>query len=257
MKKVTTGKLKIIYTLITLCVLVMFSLSPIPQDPGYHDFADQRALSGIANFWNVISNLPFIIVSYIALTQLLKPGALSYPARLYPCYLIFFISIGTVGLGSAYYHLQPDNETLFWDRLPMTVGFMAFAAIITGEYISEKIASDVLYPFILAGTASVVYWYFTEQAGHGDLRPYGFIQFAPMLIIPVIMIMFPARYTQSKYLWAMMAAYLIAKVFEFFDIPLYNVLSISGHTIKHLLAATGPYLFLLALKKRQALANND
>jgi len=32
---------------------------PIPQPPGYHAFADQRALLGIANFGNVMSNLAF------------------------------------------------------------------------------------------------------------------------------------------------------------------------------------------------------
>src|SRR4029077_315822 len=37
----------------SLAILAL--LPPIPQDPSYHQFADQRTLLGIPNFWNVIS----------------------------------------------------------------------------------------------------------------------------------------------------------------------------------------------------------
>ena len=36
-------------------------LPPIAQDPLYHAFADQRALLGVPHFWNVVSNLPFVL----------------------------------------------------------------------------------------------------------------------------------------------------------------------------------------------------
>ena len=45
-------------------------LPPVPQDPSYHQFADQRTLLlGIPNFWNVISNLPFVLVGAMGLWQ--------------------------------------------------------------------------------------------------------------------------------------------------------------------------------------------
>lgn len=245
-----TSKLYAIYFTITLGILIILSISPIPQDPTYHDFADQRQLFGIANFWNVISNMPFIIISFIAVMHLLDGESLKYPVSLHNSYLIFFISIGTVGLGSAYYHSQPNNETLLWDRLPMTVGFMAFMAIIVGEYISEKVATKLLLPLIFIGVASVFYWHFTEMAGNGDLRPYGLIQFLPMLIIPMILFLFPARYSHSSYFWALLATYFFAKIFETFDLSLFNLLGLSGHTLKHFCATVGPYLVFLLLKKR-------
>ena len=43
-----------------LAITVVFLLPPIPQDPAYHNFADQRTLYGVPNFWNVVSNLPFV-----------------------------------------------------------------------------------------------------------------------------------------------------------------------------------------------------
>lgn len=249
-------KLNAIYITLIVGVLIVLIIPAIPQDPEYHNFADQRQILGISHFWNVISNLPFIIVSYIAVSNLLQGGMLKYPQALFSCYLIFFIAMGAVGVGSAYYHLQPTNETLFWDRLPMTVGFMAFMSIIVGEFISEKVALKLILPLILIGTATVIYWYYTEKAGHGDLRAYGLVQFLPMLIIPMILLMFPTRYTHSAYLWAMLAAYMVAKIFEFFDAGLFNMIGLSGHAIKHCFAAIGPYLFYLEMKKRSLLAEH-
>ena len=246
-------KINAIYLTIIIGVLIVLNISPLPQNPDYHNFADQRQMIGMPHFWNVISNLPFIIVSFIAVNNLLQDGVLKYPQALFSCYLVFFIAIGTVGLGSAYYHLQPTNETLFWDRLPMTIGFMSFVSIIIGEYISEKVALKLLVPFILIGTASVIYWYLTEQAGHGDLRPYGLVQFLPMLIIPMILLMFPARYTHTLYIWGMLGTYMIAKVFELCDGDLFNMIGWGGHAIKHVFAAIGPYLFYLAMKTRRRL----
>jgi len=249
-------KLNALYITLIIGVLVALIIPAIPQDAAYHDFADQRQILGTSHFWNVISNLPFIIVSYIAVNNLLQGGVMKFPHALFSCYLIFFIGIGTVGIGSAYYHLQPTNETLFWDRLPMTVGFMAFMSIIIGEFISEKVASKLMFPMILIGPATVIYWHFTEQTGQGDLRAYGLIQFLPMLIIPMILLMFPARYTHTGYLWAMLAAYLLAKIFEFFDAGVFNMIGMSGHAIKHVFAAIAPYLFYLEMKKRSLLSGN-
>lgn len=254
MQELSSKKLYLIYLTIIIGILIVLNIPPIPQDPSYHNFADQRQIAGIANFWNVISNLPFILIALIAIPNLLDGTLLKYPTALFSGYLFFFIAIGAVGIGSAYYHFQPSNQTLVWDRLPMTVAFMAFMAIICGEYISEKWGLKLLLPLVLLGMASVIYWHISEQAGHGDLRPYGLVQFSPMLIIPMILLMFPSRYSHVHYYWAMLAAYLIAKLFEQFDHNIFTIISLSGHTIKHICAAIGPYLFYLAMKKRQDLS---
>ena len=44
-------------------------LSPIPQDQSYHQFADQRTMFGIPNFWNVVSNIPFLAVGAAGLRR--------------------------------------------------------------------------------------------------------------------------------------------------------------------------------------------
>lgn len=90
-------------------------LPPIPQDPHYHEFADQRTLLTIPNFWNVVSNLPFVLVGGAGLRKF----------RHDPIPAMLFLGILLTGFGSAYYHWYPNDDTLFWDRLPMTLVFMA------------------------------------------------------------------------------------------------------------------------------------
>ena len=235
-----------------LCLIVLMSLSAIPQDQAYHDFADQRQLLGIEHFWNVVSNLPFLLVGYIGLKALQDGDALHFPKPLLNCYWVFFFGVFATGIGSMYYHLQPNNETLLWDRLPMTIAFMAFFSLIIGEYIDENIDRQVLLPLLLLGITSVFYWYTTETAGNGDLRPYAFVHFAPMLLIPYILLTQPVRYSHQHYVWAMLLTYLAAKIFEALDDQVYFVGELlSGHSIKHMCAALGPYVFLLGLKQRQ------
>ena len=36
---------------------------------------------------------------------------------------VLFLGILLTGFGSAYYHLEPNDQTLFWDRLPMAISF--------------------------------------------------------------------------------------------------------------------------------------
>lgn len=141
-----------LFALICLSALVGLALlGPLPQDPLYHQFADQRPLLGIANFLDVISNLPFVIIGLLGLGYL-APGCLrrGRPAGGLPPlllhYRIFFVGVLLTGLGSGYYHLAPDNHTLVWDRLPMTIAFMAFFAALVGESLSLRAGRLLLWP---------------------------------------------------------------------------------------------------------------
>lgn len=109
----------------------------------------------------------------------------------------------------------------------------------------------LLFPLLLLGVGSVVYWHFTEQAGHGDLRLYGVVQFYPVLLIPAILWLFPARFTHSGYLFAMIGVYALAKISEHFDAELLAFGQVvSGHTAKHLIASLPIWLMLQMLRTR-------
>ncbi len=165
-------------------ILSVFLFQPIAQDPVYHHFADSRQYAGIPNFWNVISNFPFVVVGILALYCLVKRKPQGMFQELFINKLTFFLGIFLTGIGSSYYHLHPANETLLWDRLPMTISFMAFFSIIIGEMISLKAGKAFLVPLLVIGIVSVLYWHITEGKGRGDLRLYGLVQFLPMLLTP-------------------------------------------------------------------------
>jgi len=224
-------------------------LPKIPQDLAYHHFADVRTLLSIPNFWNTLSNLPFVIVGLAGLLLSAKATRVIVP-ELKPAYLLFFAGITAVAFGSGYYHLWPSNQTLVWDRLPMTIGFMSIFAIVVAEFISVKVGRGLFIPLVVIGIASVFYWDYTESMNAGDLRFYGLVQFLPMLLIPLILIIYKPRFTHVSLYWAVLVAYGLAKLAEFGDQGVYNLLGFSGHSIKHLLAAAAPWMFYLALKKR-------
>ncbi|CAM0885338.1 unnamed protein product [Alopecurus aequalis] len=160
---------------------------------------------------------------------------------------LFFAGIIAVGVGSSYYHLNPNNDTLVWDRLPMTIAFTSIVAIFIIERVDERAGTKSLAPLVFAGALSILYWSFFD-----DLRPYAVVQFVPCIVLPVMAIVIPPMYTHSSYwLWAA-AFYLLAKVEEAADKPIYRWTNeiVSGHTLKHLCAAMVPVFLALMLAKR-------
>ena len=118
MKNQKTGYLLLILSAIIIIIGFVLS-SPIIQLEEYHDFADKRKILGMPNFWDVASNIPFLIVGILGLMSLKNIASNYLP------YLIFFVGITLCFFGSAYYHWSPTTETLVWDRLPMTIAFMS------------------------------------------------------------------------------------------------------------------------------------
>ena len=219
--------------------------APIPQDKGYHIFADIRTCIGIRNFGNVASNLAFLLVGLVGWVWCYRH--LQGGARL--SWMIFFAGVALVFAGSGYYHTTPNDDTLVWDRLPMTLAFMGLFAALVGEHLGEKFERPVLIPALVIGIASVFWWRYTD-----DLRVYIWVQAAPLLAIPFILAMFPGRHTHRVYMMYGLGFYALAKVAEYYDKETYALTSlfVSGHSIKHLLAAMAPLALLLMLQRRKA-----
>jgi hypothetical protein len=251
----TTGRAAFPWRQVLLVALTLvvggwlFSRPPWPQSVAYHDFADQRLIVGVPHFANVVSNLPFLFVGIWGIWIAMRsPTAFRSESERLP-YLCFFIGVTLTAFGSTYYHLAPDNERLFWDRLPMAVAFMGlFGAVIT-ERIGRKIGRILLMPLVVLGVGSSLYWAWTD-----DLRLYYLVQFYPMLAMPLMLLLFPSVYTGTVWLFAALGCYVLAKFAEHpFDATIFHATGhlVSGHTLKHLLAAAAVYCVLHMLRFRR------
>jgi hypothetical protein len=236
-------------------VCAVFLLPPIPQSQAYHNFADQRALLGIPHCLDVISNIPFLIVGVWGVFVVRSQGTSSHARFVDPrerwSYLVFFTGVALTAFCSAYYHLRPADDRLVWDRIPMTIGFMALVAAVISERVSVKAGVRFLAPLVAAGIASVGYWNMTESAGRGDLRPYALVQFGSLVAILLLVALFPPRYSRGADFLVSLAIYALAKAFETADRPIFALGGIvSGHTLKHITAAISAYWILRMLKLR-------
>ncbi|MDX8404411.1 MAG: hypothetical protein R8K54_08400 [Mariprofundaceae bacterium] len=251
-----TLHIRIILGLTLLCSTVLFSLPPIPQPPEYHQFADSRLFLGMPNFLDVTSNLLFLAAAAYGLKLLfnsrhgMERVNFEFGSEIIP-YTIFFAASGVTCFGSIYYHLSPDNFSLIWDRLPMTVMFGSFLTIVISERINQKAGLILLPILLLLGIFSIYHWYQTELINVGDLRLYLMIQFFPILLILYMLFFLPSRYSRSSRFGWILALYAVAKVAEMFDQEIFNMQPwISGHTIKHILAALAVFALAEMLRRR-------
>ncbi len=241
----------LLVTIMTVAGVLL--LDPIPQDLAYHEFADRRTFAGIPNLLDVLSNLPFLVIGLTGLVQL-AARKLQFDAASRPAIALFFLGVMLTAFGSAFYHLQPDNITLVWDRLPMTVAFMGLASLVLGERVNVDWGRRLLWPLLAVGVGSVFWWMYTERLGRGDLRFYGLVQFLPIILLPLVLLMYPPRWSRGADYWMVGGWYLFAKLLEFFDRTVFKLTGgISGHTLKHLAAAMAAWWLLQMLKGRARL----
>jgi hypothetical protein len=242
-----------------LAIAATFSSPPVLQDPAYNHFADQRTFFGIPNFFDVISNAPLLLVGLLGLAFILLRATLTSQRAFATdhevwSYIALFTGVTLSGLGSAYYHLAPGDNRLVWDRLPMTVIFMSFFAATISERISTRTGLLLLPILLSVGIASIIYWHVTELRGSGDLRVYLDVQYYTTAAIPLIAILFPSRYTRGRIVFTVFAVYVFAKVFELLDGAVYSLGHVvSGHVIKHIIAAVASLLILDMLRRRRPL----
>ena len=226
--------------LMAASLLALLLLPPIPQDQAYHLFADQRTLLGIPNFWNVVSNIPFIVVGAVGLAQFRDDAST----------VVLFLGFFLTGIGSSYYHWDPNDGTLFWDRLPMTISFAAIFSLVVKERVGNRAGAVLLWPMLAIGVGSLLLWLWTD-----DLRLYFWAQFFPGIALLTLLLLYPAKYSHGYYWIIAVALYALAKLLEFTDHEIYSVGQVlSGHTLKHLAAAAACFTVLRYFQLRRALA---
>lgn len=231
-------------------------LPPLAQPQSYHRFADGRSFLGLPNFLNVVSNLPFLLVGMQGLAILRRPAPGAFAASLERLpYAVFFLGLAATCGGSAWYHLAPDDAGLFWDRLPISLSFGALLAAVAAERVGIRAGLVLLAPLLAAGGGTVLYWRFSQAWGGENLWPYFAFQAGAIFGLVALMRVFPSRYTHGEKLaWAVLL-YGLAVAAEQFDQFIFDLgRVVSGHTLKHLLAAAAVHQVVRMLRARSALS---
>jgi hypothetical protein len=227
---------------------ILVALGPIAQPASYHDLADQRPILGIGHFWNVATNLPFLLVGLMGLRLLSRQREEAAAA-----WSMLFAGTALVAAGSSWYHSNPNDATLVWDRVPIGIAFMGFFTALLIEHAAgtaRRIAQGLLFPSVAFSAAAIGWWYRT-----GDLSLWVWVQAAPMLAAALVLALLPARYTHRRYIGYALACYAVAKVVEVLDVQVMHWTSglLGGHALKHLAAAAGVWCLYVMLRQRSAL----
>lgn len=208
---------------------------PILQWADYHRFADARAWGFVPNAANVLSNLPFLLAGGWGLLRLVRIRDAG-PAR--RAWLVFSAALLFTAFGSAAYHWAPSDETLAFDRLPIAWACASLLCALLAERVDPRwAAGPVVAGALLAATLSVAAWW-----SGGDLRLYAAVQFLPMLLVPAALALrLPPTHEHvvaGRDWCIVLALYALAKLLESADhAVMASVSPLSGHTLKHLLAA--------------------
>jgi len=200
-------------------------------------FADTNTYLGIPNFWNVATNLGFLLLGVSGLRR-----ASEIPAPLRTLGVVFLLSLVGTAFGSAYFHWETTPQRLFWDQLPMSLGFGSFAGMIMADRVDQVWGKRLAGLLCLLGPLSVWNIYY----GDGTTQYYLSIQFGALLFSAVILLLMPRGSLRSSMVFSGIGFYILAKIFESFDTEIYSRLGfISGHSLKHMAATVALYAILL------------
>ena len=251
----------LLYLVPLLMALALLLNGPIEQWASYHHFADVNALWGMPNAANVVSNLPFLWIGIWGLSTLLQrrtrhTSNQTTKSPSFHAWCLFALAIACTCIGSAYYHWSPSNATLLWDRLPIAWACASLSLALLAERVHPRFgSSSYLFGAMAVATLSVFWWWWTlapqgSLAG-GDLRPYLFVQFLPMLLIPLLFWMkLPAQHPHAipaGAAWWALGLYAVAKLLEIGDHAVLEALHLlGGHPLKHLFAAAGAAVLMRA-----------
>ncbi len=217
---------------------------PLKDPEAYFNFADQRVWLGIPYFGDVVSNLAFLFVGvyWLWVMRGSRPGAGAGAPSFLRRYAVIlcWVCILTF-LGSSYFHWAPSPETLFWDRLPMSIGFSTIVGLMLSDRVDRDLGWRVTLVLVPLGAFTVIGYAYDWLS----LRPYFILQYGSLLFLLGLSLVRRHGEIRNTMLWSALGFYVLAKVAENLDAQIYSLLGfMSGHNLKHLIAAVALYQLL-------------
>lgn len=230
---------------VILGAFLIWNQLPVQDPIAYFNFADQRMYLGIPNFFDVISNLLFIYVGLWGILSAFSPQLwMSRPKALMVTLFFVNASVFLTGWGSSYFHMTPNNITLFWDRAPMAMGFMALFALIMVDRGPDFFWQVWVVPLMALG----VYTAWVGSYGSMDIRYYILVQFGGLILALIFVLCRRAVFLNNKLMYTAFLFYALAKLVEGADHEVLTRFAFSGHTLKHICAALAIFAINLAVQ---------
>jgi hypothetical protein len=214
------------------------------QPPHHHDFADARTVFGIAYGMDVLSNLPFALAGLMGAWFVVRDGRRSLSNMQRAMAMLLCAGLVLVTVGSSLYHLDPRDATLVLDRLAMSVAFAGLLGLAAAAHVSERAGAALGLALLAAAPASIAAWHAT-----GNVLPWLVVQFGGMLMLGVLAMVRPREGAVRVDWLLVLFAYGVAKVLELNDEAVFELTghAVSGHTLKHLVAAAATLPVVAAL----------
>jgi len=244
MKTLTPREARLL--LAALALLLLAVLAPPLAQPGYyHHFADQRSWRGIPHPLDVLSNLPFALLGAAGLVLLRRVPAQRLARATRALTALSFAGLLCTAACSAWYHWRPDDAGLAVDRLGMTVAFAGLLGLATADRLSARAGVGVALAVLLLGPLSV--W---VCAVSGNVLPWALLQGGGMVLLLALAFLPPVPGALAIRWGSVIGLYALAKAFELGDHLVYDASAqlVSGHSLKHVLAALAAWPILGAVR---------
>ncbi|MEX8192167.1 hypothetical protein [Comamonas guangdongensis] len=239
------GRRALFGAMVLLLVLALV-LPAVPQPAHYHAFADQRGWAGWPHAAGVLSNLGFVLAGCMGLVSLRRVGAARMGGTARAMCMLFFVGLLSSGAGSAVYHWAPQDGSLVWDRLGMSLAFAGLLGLAVQTRLDDASARATAASVLLAAPLGVLIW-----ARTGNVLPWALVQAGGMLLVGGLAFLAPRRRALPLGLGWVLGLYALAKLLELSDAAVFAATGglVSGHSLKHVMAAAAAWPVLQALRK--------